>query len=165
MAKTETKKSLQAIADDLMKDKEYSDLLVSEMKAIIFADEILLEKAVKQTAEQALRSVNSRMRHELCKPREEWKPKIFPREFQKKMQNACRPYFDWPMSDGTKLIYATKEKIMKDQRMFIVNATGNLKRAKFLEKVIEGMKDGQTVEEVYDEKELDVMMEEVNKEM
>ncbi len=127
--------------------------------------EALLNRLVRDGIKQLLYAAQHRTRATIeGKPNQKYQPKVFTQEQRDRAAITFGTFFMWPMRDGSKLKDATREDLLKDSERFQLQADGNARKARFLNLVAGGMKEGQVVSKVYTESRLAELMRKAEKE-
>lgn len=90
-------------------------------------------------------------------------PRHYSKEYQQSITAACGLYYQFPMMDGTLLVNAKREHILKDASRYWKNTFGNQFKAEFLDLVASGMDKTQKVLDAWTEAELRELAEKARK--
>ncbi len=108
----------------------------------------------------------SRIIREAATPDRGVGPRIFSREEQEAVGSRGERYtgfMGWPMSDGTRLGQADRDLVEKDMSTYCRLAEGNGRNAEFMKMILQKLRPGQKVGEVFSEDELVRLMERAKK--
>ncbi len=119
----------------------------------------LRKLALHQAAYDTLRMVMRGVREEISSPAPEGgTQRHHPREQQERIAEIYRGFYSRPLMDGTILGSATRDLLIRDAERYEGQALGCTREAKFLRLVATRVtEEGQKVEEVWTEKELEVL--------
>ena len=139
------------------KSVDYDDA-VAKLARRIRRDERLYEAVVRSAAEDMIGRVQHETRKRIARGDAAAPATYDPEKFVRIAGTVNRIFLDWPMMDGTKLGKADREHCLSDATRYHLNARGNLRNARFLEKVAGKLRPGQAVEDVLDDRRLAALM-------
>ncbi len=125
--------------------------LILEIKG----DADILEAAIRLAADTAMASARHAARAIIIAATPAAQaPKVFSPEFAASVEISCGRFYSWPLTDGTLLADATKDKLVRDATLYRRQAAGCARNGRFLELVAARLREGQQVREAYTEEQL-----------
>lgn len=147
----------------------YNKDSIQEVAEAILADEDLLRECALTSAINGLRGEQRRHRGEIGKQllnQEEGKKESrYDPSFRDRVVLRCSGLLHWPLTDGTILEKASREKLMQDANQYLHNSQGNLRNWRFEVLVANKLKEGQLVGEVLSEKQLQTLFKQADREI
>lgn len=146
--------TVHVLAEMVYLDDGYSELSVEKLARLFCKQPQLQQYLLRQAAKDALTYVQRAARSKISGG----SPRVYSKEMQESVQIALGKYMSWPMMNGKMLADADRDEVQADAASYQANAEGNLRNARFLTFVANGLKEGQTVSDVFTEAKLAKLM-------